>query len=30
MYTTKDTELIWFAFKVIHKIIGTQLYLNKL
>ena len=31
MYTTiKDSELIWFAFRIIHRIIGTKVYLNKL
>ena len=30
MYTTKDTGLIWFALRIIHWIIGTKLYLNKL
>ena len=30
MYTTKDSGLIWFAFIIIHRIIGTKLYLNKL
>lgn len=32
MYTTKDTGLIWFAFRIIHRITGTtfKLYLNKL
>ena len=30
MYTTKDSGLIWFAFRIIHWIIGTNVYLNKL
>ena len=30
MCTTKDTGLIWFALRIIHRIIGTKVYLNKL
>ena len=32
MFTTKETghRLIWFAFRIIHRIIGTKTYLNKL
>ena len=30
MYTTKDSGLIWFAFRIIHRIINTNVYLNKL
>ena len=30
MYTTKDTGMIWFAFRIMHGIIGTKLYLNEL
>ena len=30
MCTTNDTGLIWFALRIIHRMIGTKVYLNKL
>jgi hypothetical protein len=30
MFTTKDTGLMWFAYRIVHRIIGTNNYLFKI
>jgi exonuclease III len=30
MFTTKDTGLIWFTYRILHRILGTNNYLHKI